>query len=594
MLTQYYSQKGYAESQTGQLVNVAQYLRGLNAFDGTGGDGMSDFLSEHTLVQDYWVNQFNTSTFGPYWLNLMDQYGSGAETAIVNDRNAPVSHDVHAARIYDGYSNVLTDAGVSEYALIYDGVDPAYNNAIQELYQPYWEMNILLSYIADKQLSESGFRDVADTFYNQGYQAAINQLGVSLPSADQELQGIMGEQASFLSLSPDDRVAYSLVENREDQFDLALLPADERSAALAGLAKQDTAAYVSGSLGSEDAYEDDGRLGVGDGQSYASLASAMQDRYEDYGQALRAQDRNGATEFLETFESQTTYHQYAALDDVIDPVIRLYTGILGRSADADGAEYWVEKNAAGYDLANLAESFVYSAEFQDKVGDMTTKNVVNALYENVLGRSADQAGYDYWVEQVDSGRVTIGKMALSFTESDEYVAQSAQLVQASKIANWGVNLHGFDPEAMGIDVTGSADQADTIIRVYSGLLGRDPDQDGFDFWINEADQGRDMTDLASAFVYSDEFLDGVDQPNVTQVVDALYHNVLGRDPDQGGYDYWINEGNQGKSFGEMALAFTESGENVDATAAHVAAERDDLWHHGVTGVQVSLEDYILG
>ena len=46
-----------------------------------------------------------------------------------------------------------------------------------------------------------------------------------------------------------------------------------------------------------------------------------------------------------------------------------------------------------------------------------TGTYVNHLYKNILGRDADQGGYDNWVEQLDSGNKNRGELLLVFAES---------------------------------------------------------------------------------------------------------------------------------------------------------------------------------
>ena len=51
--------------------------------------------------------------------------------------------------------------------------------------------------------------------------------------------------------------------------------------------------------------------------------------------------------------------------------------------------------------------------------NFTTGTYVNTLYKNILGREADQSGYDYWVDQLDSGKENRGELLLGFAESVE-------------------------------------------------------------------------------------------------------------------------------------------------------------------------------
>jgi len=53
----------------------------------------------------------------------------------------------------------------------------------------------------------------------------------------------------------------------------------------------------------------------------------------------------------------------------------------------------------------------------------------------------------------------------------------------------------------------------------------------------------------------------------------VYTNVLSRAPDQGGYDWWLNEMNTNatKTFSKVLADFSESAENLSGTAAAVAS-----------------------
>ena len=50
-----------------------------------------------------------------------------------------------------------------------------------------------------------------------------------------------------------------------------------------------------------------------------------------------------------------------------------------------------------------------------------------SAYKNILGREADQAGYDYWVEQLDSGLENRGELLLGFAESLENKALFSEI-----------------------------------------------------------------------------------------------------------------------------------------------------------------------
>jgi len=81
------------------------------------------------------------------------------------------------------------------------------------------------------------------------------------------------------------------------------------------------------------------------------------------------------------------------------------------------------------------------------------------------------------------------------------------------------------------------------------------------------DKGFALHQVTNSFVISQEFknLYGADLNN-EGFITALYNNVLDRDPDQGGLDYWINDmENNGMSRADVLASFSESAENIANT-----------------------------
>ena len=68
----------------------------------------------------------------------------------------------------------------------------------------------------------------------------------------------------------------------------------------------------------------------------------------------------------------------------------------------------------------MAYSFLASAEFKERYGeDVSNESYVNTLYINVLGRDYDQAGYIYWLGNLNNGVETKYELLLGFSESLE-------------------------------------------------------------------------------------------------------------------------------------------------------------------------------
>jgi serralysin len=118
----------------------------------------------------------------------------------------------------------------------------------------------------------------------------------------------------------------------------------------------------------------------------------------------------------------------------------------------------------------------------------------------------------------------------------------------------------FSDESVAFDITGKAGMA---YRLYQAAFDRAPDLVGLGYWIKHLDEGLSGNDVAYDFSVSDEFklLYGTNVSN-TDFVTHLYENVLHREPEKAGYDYWVNVLNTGLGSRQVVLvSFSESPEN---------------------------------
>lgn len=99
---------------------------------------------------------------------------------------------------------------------------------------------------------------------------------------------------------------------------------------------------------------------------------------------------------------------------------RLYKVVFDREGDAEGLKYWLAQADAGSSIADIAKGFEGSLEFQNEFGGDSNAVFVNKLYDNMAGRAADQAGFDYWTQALDNG-VSRSDVAIEFAASDEAI-----------------------------------------------------------------------------------------------------------------------------------------------------------------------------
>jgi len=151
---------------------------------------------------------------------------------------------------------------------------------------------------------------------------------------------------------------------------------------------------------------------------------------------------------------------------------------------------------------------------------------------------------------------------------------SSNLVQLEKkgiLSNlYSIERIHFTDKSFAFDIAGNAGKA---YRVYKAAFARDPmsgDKAGLGYWITQIDRGMDMVEVAARFIDSPEFRGLYGQnPSNADFLTKVYTNVLGRTPDQGGYNWWLNELNTNltKTKAKVLADFAESGENQTGVAS---------------------------
>src|SRR5262249_54936150 len=95
---------------------------------------------------------------------------------------------------------------------------------------------------------------------------------------------------------------------------------------------------------------------------------------------------------------------------------QLYKTYLHRAAGPAGRAAWVEALESGRSEAAVALAFLTSPEYQQAHPD--PDSFVRGLYGDVLGRPADQAGLQAWVNQLQTG-ASRTQVAQRFEQSTE-------------------------------------------------------------------------------------------------------------------------------------------------------------------------------
>ncbi|MGC1505563.1 MAG: DUF4214 domain-containing protein [Sulfitobacter sp.] len=106
--------------------------------------------------------------------------------------------------------------------------------------------------------------------------------------------------------------------------------------------------------------------------------------------------------------SLTTYAGLNSLSsDELKSFIELYIAYFNRAPDAVGLGFWGTAFANGTTLQQTAALFIDQNETRATYPDtLANTEFATAVYSNVLGRVADQAGFDFWVNVLNTGSVS--------------------------------------------------------------------------------------------------------------------------------------------------------------------------------------------
>jgi uncharacterized protein YkwD len=133
------------------------------------------------------------------------------------------------------------------------------------------------------------------------------------------------------------------------------------------------------------------------------------------------------------------------------------------------------------------------------------------------------------------------------------VASSGNLVvQAEGMAHgvaqeYSVSLAGTNVKVDFVVATSSDASRDYVQKAYVAYYGRPADPAGQAYWAARMDaEGGSLDAIIEAFGYSDEFNGRYGGLGYSDLVTRIYQQALGRDPDQGGLDWYVAELSAGR------------------------------------------------
>jgi len=121
-----------------------------------------------------------------------------------------------------------------------------------------------------------------------------------------------------------------------------------------------------------------------------------------------------------------------------------------------------------------------------------------------------------------------------------------------------VNVERIEMNGQVIDITATTEQS-AIATLYQNILGRQADLTGFEYWDNQVKAGQSLGQVAITMTRSTESGNSLFNGNTSHDLDTLYNVILKRPTDPVGKTYWSAQIDQGlQSLEQVAQGFVTS------------------------------------
>ncbi len=289
----------------------------------------------------------------------------------------------------------------------------------------------------------------------------------------------------------------------------------------------------------------------------------------------------------------------------------VYRNVMNRQADAGGYNYWLGRLDSGASSrADMMLGFVESNEYINRIDKLERMRVLSLLITRhqysddelnafVARVDAEQSTYSVMRELLASDKFKTRVMTGLTPASDDtdgdgvidgiefidgtnpelkdndvesndtaFVKQSYRDLMTeqwslTQVAN-DVTLLATQTRSQWLDSLMGTDNYVTnhtpVARLFFSAFLRRPDRNGLRFWQGKFDDGMKLKDIANVFASSTEFQNRYGALNDSDFIDLVYQNVLSRNVDDGGKQFWLNKLANGTSRGELLSGFSDSNE----------------------------------
>lgn len=230
------------------------------------------------------------------------------------------------------------------------------------------------------------------------------------------------------------------------------------------------------------------------------------------------------------------------------------------------AGHWDYVGSKGAGIGSAGQITVnYGSIFENANGGSGNDRLFGTAGDNVLrgGAGNDTISGNGGDDNIDGGN---GFDTVNFSgKRDAYTvnasAKGFTVTGSDGLAtlNGVERLHFADGEK-ALDISGNAGQ---LFRLYQAIFNRKPDEAGLGYWLKAVDNGASLESVAVEFTKSAEFtkMYGANASN-KEMLTKIYEYALHRQPDNDGFAWWLDVLDTKKaSLGTVLIGFSESKEN---------------------------------
>lgn len=205
---------------------------------------------------------------------------------------------------------------------------------------------------------------------------------------------------------------------------------------------------------------------------------------------------------------------------------QFYKGIYGREADNGGLEFWSSQVLDGkQSIADILLVFTNSEECKSK--NYTNEEYVKSIYTALFNRIPNNEELNYWVGVLESGNSRVSVLAINMNSKE--FQENLDNIGIKNKGTIDTSLDDRKGEVKGI-----------VENFYLGFHGRKADPSGANFWADQIISGnRSVAQVVDSFINSDEFKNK--GYSSEEYVKAVYKGILGREADIGGLNFWLNQ-----------------------------------------------------